>query len=270
MAKRNRSTLKNYFRQGAMPLEEHFSDLIDSTVNQIEEGFSKPPDKGLQLTAMDQIHLLSFHQQNDPQTALWKVRFDAFDKLQFVAMVGDKAHSSLTLDRQGHVGINTTTPKHELEVQGVIAGAGRMGTQLLSDEIPADGQWHDLTPALEGCQMFEVVAGVGIRHSGRYALVHAIAINTCAPSHWWGWLWWRKNPIKTQQAYFRSTADKLKLRWKQDTLHGPIRPYVLQIRSNTAYPDNRVIRYHLTQLWHDRYMEECVPTAAPEKEEPDA
>ena len=28
----NRETLKNFFRQGSLPTEEHFGDLIDSTL----------------------------------------------------------------------------------------------------------------------------------------------------------------------------------------------------------------------------------------------
>lgn len=251
-----------------MPSAEHFADLIDSSVNQIEEGFSKPPDKGLQLTALDQSHLVSFFQQSDPETALWELHFgNQQNTLQFTSMVTDHPLPSLTLTPTGQVGINTDSPAYALEVNGIIAASGRVGHQLLEGDIPADGNWHDLTPALEGCQMFEVVAGVGIRHSGRYGLLHAIAINTCAPNFQWWRLWWQKNPIKTQQAYFHSTADKLKLRWKQTNRHGAIRPYVLQIRSNTAYTDNRVIRYHLTQLWHDRYMESCAPVTAPAAEE---
>ncbi|CAM3704031.1 hypothetical protein VA7868_01488 [Vibrio aerogenes CECT 7868] len=303
MPKRNRSTLKNYFRQGMMPSAEHFGDLIDSCVNEVDEGFSKPPASGLQLTALDQQHLLSFYQKSQPNTPLWHVRFtnqsatahaphlsmpahdtaepsrpalnpplntfsppkDNGDQpgvspqagLQFVAGEGETIRPHVTFTATGQVGIQTETPQHTLDVRGTIASRSRQGYQPVSDAIPADGEWHDITGRLEGCQMFEVVAGIGIRHSGRYALLHAIATNTCAPVHWWWQFWRRKNPIKTQHAYFGSMADRLALRWKQTTEQGAIRPYVLQIRTNTSYGANQFIRYHLTQLWDDAYMVRC-------------
>lgn len=250
-----------------MPSAEHFSDLIDSCVNQVEDGFSKPPGAGLQLTATDEQRLLSFYQQSDPDTPLWHIGFtkqqtdlhitalaDA-QSLSHAGTVNNQA-ANVTLCSKGQVGINTNAPQHSLDVHGIIASQGRVGSQLLEEKIPADGQWHDLTPKLEGCQMFEVVAGIGIKHSGRYALLHAIAINTCAPNHYW-WHWRSKNPINTQHAYFHSTADKLQLRWKHTTQQGTERPYTLQIRTNTSYGEHHYIRYHLTKLWHDPYMLEC-------------
>jgi hypothetical protein len=264
MPKRNRSTLKNFFRPGNMPSAEHFSDLIDSCVNQVEDGFEKPPATGLQLTALDQEHLLSFYQQSDRDTALWHMGLDAKNtNLHFranpVADITDGhvvADPNLTLTPTGLMGVNTAEPKQTLDVNGTLASHGRVGAQTVESLIPADGQWHDITDKLEGCQMLEVVAGIGIRHTGRYAMLHAIATNTCAPNHWW-WQWRRKNPIKAQHAFFRSAADKLRLRWLHETESGTERPYRLQIRTNTSYGENRYIRYHITKLWHDDYMTEC-------------
>lgn len=258
MAKRNRGTLKNYFRKGAMPSAENFADLVDSTVNQIEDGFAKPPETGFQLTALDQQHLLSFYQQNDPNSPLWSIGFKPQqDSLQIVAARQNSEQPGLALTPEGKMGIGTDSPQQTLEVNGTIAAKGRIGSTLISEDIPADGKWHDLTPSLEGCHMFEVVAGIGIRHTGRYALLRAIAINTCSPNRWKFWPWHKRNPIRVQQGYFHSRADELKLRWKQTVEHGDIRPYVLQIRSNTSYGPNRIIRYHLTSLWQDPYMQQC-------------
>ncbi|MEY8711547.1 hypothetical protein [Mangrovibacter phragmitis] len=274
MSKRNRSTLKNYFRHGTMPSAEHFSDLIDSCVNQIDEGFIKPPETGLQLRALDQKHLLSFYQQNSPDTPLWHVGFAPQDiNLHIFAnpeadITDDNPDNTATtqainlaLTPQGNVGINTATPKQTLDVNGTVASQGRMGTTLIETPVPADGEWHDITPELEGCHMLEVVAGIGIRHSGRYALVHAVAINTCAPNkHWWQWQ--DKNPIHMTQAYFHSSADKIQLRWRQKNHKGTVRPYFLQIRTNTSFGENQIIQYHITHLWNDQFMQRCQQTAA--------
>lgn len=271
MAKRNRSTLKNYFRQGTMPSEEHFSDLIDSCVNQIEEGFIKPPETGLQLRALDQEHLLSFYQQDTPNTPLWHVGLapqelnlhiyanpDADLTQGNTSEPDTKQIINLSMTPKGNVGINTATPKKTLDVNGTVSSQGRMGTVWINTPIPADGEWHDITPELEGCYLFEIVAGIGIRHTGRYALVHAIAINTCAPDrHWWQWK--AKNPIHLTQAHFNSSADKIKLRWRQTNHKGTVRPYALQIRTNTPYGENQTIQYHITRLWDDPFMQQCQP-----------
>lgn len=269
MAKRNRSTLKNYFRHGTMPSAEHFSDLIDSCVNQIDEGFIKPPETGLQLRTLDQQHILSFYQQNSHDTPLWHVGFAPQGNNLHIfanrdaditedAPDADPADPviNLSMTPKGNVGINTATPKQALDVNGTVASQGRMGIVFIETPIPADGEWHDITPELEGCHMLEVVAGIGIRYSGRYALAHAIAINTCAPNKRW-WQRKDKNPINVTQAYFHSAGDKIQFRWRQTNHRGTVRPYALQIRTNTAFGENRTIQYHITQLWNDTFMQQC-------------
>ncbi|MGL6315010.1 hypothetical protein [Vibrio sp. WXL103] len=269
MPKRNRSTLKNYFSPGHMPSAEHFAELIDSCVNQVEDGFEKPASTGLQLTALDQEHLLSFYQQSDRDNPIWYMGLEPkTTNLQLKSTGSDGTGNNQTarpanliLTPQGDIGVNTDVPKHTLDINGTLASHCRVGTQTVETLIPADGQWHNITEELEGCQMFEVVAGIGIRHTGRYAMLHAIAINTCAPNHWW-WNWRRKNPIKAQHAFFRSSADKLRLRWLHQREKGTKRPYTLQIRTNTSYGNNQYIRYHVTKLWQDDFMSQCEVTTA--------
>lgn len=276
MAKRNRSTLKNYFRHGTMPSAEHFSDLIDSCVNQSDEGFIKPAETGLQLRALDQQHLLSFYQQNSPDTPLWHVGFapQSINLQVFANPVADITDEnpegsetvqaiSLSMTPKGQVGINNAAPRQALDVNGTIASQGRMGSAMIDTPVPADGEWHDITPELEGCHMFEVVAGIGIRYSGRYALAHAIAINTCAPNKRW-WHWGDKNPIHMTQAFFHSSADKIQLRWRQHNHLGTLRPYALQIRTNTPFGADQTIQYHITQLWNDPFMQQCQHVATGE------
>ena len=39
MALINRQTLKNYFKKGGFATEKHFVDLIDSSLNVVDDGF---------------------------------------------------------------------------------------------------------------------------------------------------------------------------------------------------------------------------------------
>ena len=63
MTKQDRPTLKSFFRNGALPTAEHYRDLIDSTVNQVEDGFSKTLTDGLRVhSAGSSLRLLSLYQ----------------------------------------------------------------------------------------------------------------------------------------------------------------------------------------------------------------
>jgi hypothetical protein len=279
MAKRNRSTLRNYFHQGARPSAEHFADLIDSSLNMLDQGFDKTAEDGFKISSLEEnAKLMTFYRKTDPKQTLWSISYDCnIDSLLFCNNSASQSHTKgssetdtaeptstvLSMTQEGFVGINTRSPSQALEVNGVIKSSGRLGTNL-GDKyaIPADGQWHNITTRLEGCQTLEVVAGVGIKRSGRYGMLHAIAMNTCQPSKSWLNIFNWRNPIKSQSAFYHSSADRLKLRWvnapQNDDNNEANRPYYLQIKSSTNYGADIYIRYHLTQLWFDAYMHDSV------------
>lgn len=292
MAKHNRDTLKNYFREGALPTSAHFADLIDSNLNTLEEGFDKTARDGFKVASLDrEDQLVSFYRENVYGEPLWSISFDdKIDALLFKRTTTDENNEKivrkpvLALSQDSKVGINTTAPQQALDVAGVVRMQGRMGSlfsvsgqdkapvddglKVIDADIPADGNWHQITPMLEGCHALEIVAGVGIQWTGQYAMVHAIAMNTCDPRGPFSWLYrWlpflnRKNPIRCHHAYYRSGSDKLQLKWVEDQNPPPvvgtrqIRRYYLAIKTNSAYQQKVNIRYHITRLWFDDYMKE--------------
>ena len=61
MALINRQTLKNYFKKGGFATEKHFIDLIDSSVNSVDDGITKSSEHGLKLSPRkENSKLLSF------------------------------------------------------------------------------------------------------------------------------------------------------------------------------------------------------------------
>lgn len=63
MAMKDRNTLKNYFRKGNLPSEANFENLIDSSVNKIDDGFSKTEDEGLMLSNIGESEkIISFYE----------------------------------------------------------------------------------------------------------------------------------------------------------------------------------------------------------------
>lgn len=250
MAKRNRDTLKHFFSKGSLPSEDQFHDLIDSAVNQIDEGFDKSPDNGLEITPQGtHDSLISFFRNQDPEHPIWSIEYSGNND----GLLFNNQHNELTpltLSADGKVGVRTKTPKWDLDVAGVVSAQGRVGTYK-EGLVPADGKWHDLTGELSGVQAFEIVAGAGKRKTGKYALIHAIALNAFNPRGWLFNFFNLKKPIKSRQAYYRAMSDKLKLRWRGDN-----KKYTLQIKSNSDYGDDIKIRYYVTRLWFDESMSE--------------
>ncbi len=295
-----RETLKGYFKNGKLPSERHFHELIDSTLNMADEGFSRTDEDGIRVVAQrDQRGLLSFSGDlpagQDWQPA-WRLELERRGKsLQFVPGKdpdedgdGDPQAPILTLAPDG-VGIGTKQRKAALDVAGVVRSEARIGIVPPRDDLPedlsdvvADGEWHAITPVLHGCQLREVAAGVGHEASGRWALFHGVAM-AVFPDH----------PQDLGSPIYNAFSSLLNSRpvapiarilglagkprsmrvtqatWRnrKDRLRLRWKPekggsgYRLEIRTHRAYPDPPRIRYHVTDLWEDEGMRGSQATA---------
>jgi len=263
MAKKNRSTLKGYFKKGALPSSDQFADLIDSSLNTIDEGFDRSAEYGFEVSLVgDHDKLISFFRNAaEQQPPVWSVSYDkTHDTLRIVKPAqADEPPPVLALcyvddnavePHQGRVGINTNNPNWSLEVDGVVASKGRIGVNPNDQtSVPADGQWHNITGLLQGCHGFEVMAGAGNKGTGKYAVMQAIALNAFNPTGFFFNLFNLKKRIRYTQSYYLSRGNCIKLRWlKEDD------GYYLQMRSNASYGEGIRIQYYITQLWFDQDM----------------
>ncbi len=281
MTKQDRPTLKSFFRNGALPTAEHYRDLIDSSVNQVEDGFSKTVPDGLRLhSAGSSLRLLSLYQGAGTPNPSWVIEHgNAPGALHLRPDLGTQAllHGQrdadgapapadgtpftgtgmapgLSLTPDGRIGVSHEDPAWRLDVRGVARMAGRIGMPSPKiASVPADGKWHDITMPMTGCQAFEVVAGAGgERYAGRYSMLHAIAMNAFHPRNpILNWLFGRR-AIKAQTAVYGSYADRLRLRWRptQERHY-----FKLQLCTNAHFGEGRVVRYYLTRLWFDSFMQ---------------
>ena len=65
MALINRQTLKNYFKKGGFATEKHFVDLIDSSLNVVDDGISIQPQNGLKINPIGfSTKLISFFKKS--------------------------------------------------------------------------------------------------------------------------------------------------------------------------------------------------------------
>ncbi|MDF3014650.1 MAG: hypothetical protein K0Q78_2854 [Cellvibrio sp.] len=253
MEKLDRNALKNKFKKGKMPSEQDFSNLIDSMVNILEEGFDKTSRDGLKISQlMGSGRLLSFYKNIAVESPHWFLELSTNEnKLHFGTpgcprVLSLYSHNNSD-DTQGNlrvaVGINKENPQATLDVEGTIASTGRMG-KTGDMAVPADGDWHDITSVLTGCEAFEIVAGVGGQDAdGKYALLHAFALNTFNG----------KSSINAQDAHFGNKCNRIELRWQPVPEQGQFH-FKLQMRAQCSFGKDIWIKYHLTRLWFDPLM----------------
>lgn len=249
MAQKNRDTLKNIFQNGNLPDEGQFADLIDSMVNKIEDGISSTSQWGLRITPRgDQGKLISFFAKGDGNKPEWSIQLDNANKI--LSIKNREGVSVFSATGKSNIGIGTEDPESRLDVRGVVSMAGRRGTYRTDGPekagpiiVRADKKWHKVLTHLDGCRAFEVIAGTGVRKTGRYALVHAIALN-CFNG--------RKSKIKSIHATHRWFWQRIALRWT-----GNIHDYDLEVKTWINYGPDAVIKCHVTELWHDPFPDEA-------------
>jgi hypothetical protein len=239
----NRATLKGFFKKGRVPTEVHFSNLIDSTINKIDDGFAKTVENGLKLSPTgDSKKLLSLYddiKEKDPQ---WEVEINPTETAHGLSFTERDQGSRVFLRNGGQVGIGTMHPEHTLEVKGTVGMSSRVGTYQAISQVSADREWHIILDQLEGCQAFEIVAKVeGVKKRGKYAMAHAIALSTHGGYN---------NKIRVTQAHYGWFWHRLKFRWKRSD-DGK---YRLEMRTVGHYgndEENKVvqIKYHICSLW---------------------
>lgn len=260
-----RDTLKGYFAAGARPTADNFAQLIDSCLNLTDDGFARDPLYGVQIKlAAGQSNLMSFYSTGQfTDQPDWSVASDAAGTLNFLPYGGLGTGSQLTLTKDGNIGVLQEKPTFPLDVNGTVRMDGRTGT---SGTVDADGELHAITPELTGCHAFEVVAGVGLEgeKKGRYALLHAIALNTFNPTGLFRNFLGRKTRIKATHAWYLSRSDRLKLQW--ETIDDEKHLYQLSLKSMSFYGDSIPIKYSITKLWFDPMSAD--PAPAPKKGAP--
>lgn len=196
-----REELKQYFRNGRMPSENHFGYLIDSTINKQEDGFSKDEENGLQISALGASkRLLSFYRATDDLEPFFFVEKDEYEypalRLQpyhTAPDVKEQDNNSFFFHTDGKLGIGKKCdPDFKVDIKGFAAMEGRIGSYKVGT-VPADGKWHPVLEELDNCHAFEVVARTGLKHAGRHAMMHAYALSTFGGS---------RNKIRQSCAYY--------------------------------------------------------------------
>lgn len=243
MPKLNRSTLKNFFKNGNNPSQAHFADLIDSTINKIDDGFAKNMDDGLQLSPLGESNkVVSFYESVGDTNPNWQISVNPEERAHGLAFSDGKGKHRLFLGNNGNIGINTAYPRAQLDVRGTSVLTTRMGGYIMG-KVPADGNWHPVAEKLADCNAFEIVAkALGKKGRGQYAMAHAIAISVFGS---------RSSKVKVTQSHFGMFWNKIRFRWRGESGN-----YQLEMKTGTNYGMDQdkpiYIHYHIGKLWDDK------------------
>ncbi|OKS86512.1 hypothetical protein [Mucilaginibacter polytrichastri] len=241
----SREQLKDYFRNGKIPTEKHYADLINSMVHKMDDGFSKDEENGLNVSSYETSrNLVSFYKDINEIDPFYIISKDEPDpnclKLQpFNNAPGKKNidNTSFFFHTNGKFGIGKKCDdKYKTEVNGFIGMQGRIGTYKTGTK-PANGEWHTIIDNLDNCQAFEIVARTGKMGSGKFAVIHATAVSAYGP---------KGSKIRKNSSCRGFFWNKINLRWK-----GTTHNYRLEMRTNSHYADDVDIYYTVTKLWDD-------------------
>ena len=245
MALINRQTLKNYFKKGGFATEKHFVDLIDSSLNVVDDGISIKPEHGLKINPIGfSSKLMSFFKKSTQKSPEFSIELDEANSPGLsVQGVNDK--NIIKVKKEGFVGINTRDPKYSLDVNGPVGMSSRVGTHALGS-VPGDGSWHSILSNLNGVNGYEIIANIkGKPGSGRYSIAHAIALSTFGGRS-------SRNKIKTTVASYGSFFYKISFRW-----YGEVHDYDLQAKTTRHFGINEKtgspypISFNIVKLFSD-------------------
>jgi hypothetical protein len=223
MALINRQTLKNYFKKGGFATEKHFVDLIDSSLNVVDDGISIQREHGLKISPIGfSSKLISFFRKSTQKSPEFSFELDQANA-PGLSVQGDNDKSIIKVKKEGLVGINTLDPKYTFDVNGTVGMGSRVGTHAIGS-VPGDGSWHSILSNLDGVNGYEVTANIkGKLGSGRYSIAHAIALSTFGGRS-------SRNKIKTTVASYGSFFYKISFRW-----YGDVHNYELQVKTSRHF-----------------------------------
>lgn len=250
----SRDSLKKLFGAGTKPTAEDFASLIDSMVNKVNDNYSSDPEDGVKIAPAESndryISLFSSTDALATNEASWALR-EVDDNGQSALSLNQvdkpekeddpaKESTRLYLAPEGQLGVGTTTPQNDLDVNGITGMQGRVGTYVdpsidfSTDPVIADGKWHNVLLNLSQFQIFEVIASVYEEgKSPRYSL------------------------LKLDLLYAYGNVQNTSMRVRSGILSGLDFQLVknkdktqnLQIRTRTKYDSTPSIQVNITKLW---------------------
>ena len=117
MALINRQTLKNYFQKGGFATEKHFVDLIDSSLNIVDDGISINQKQGLKLNPLGgSSRLMSFFKKATQKESDFSVHM-GHDTIEGLSINAKEGAPLMKFDDKQQIGVHTNEPKFDFDVR---------------------------------------------------------------------------------------------------------------------------------------------------------
>jgi len=225
----SRDILKEFFGEGKRPTQQQFEALINSSLNILDDGFSKNTKDGLKISpGQDNQTLMSFCAKlgADPS---WVFTIDDNEDLLIEPKRADRQPSLLLNSRK-------TVITGDVEVEGIKKGKSLDPVLFLP---VADGRWHDITENLYGIHSMEVTASItGEIGSGQYAILSAWTTNCFG-----------KSRIRRIGSFYGFFGHKIRIRWRKNKDN----TYRLQIKSRLRYKNGKQLPIHCDITYRYKY-----------------
>lgn len=201
--RKDRNSLKEYFRKGAVPTEEQFAGLIDSVPNLIEDGQVVRTATGWAFYPIEDgsidIGLYTEKPDTGMEIPIWTFTVTPQKELAIRNAKGEtmmKATQNKSLVLLGSLTVENEITASAYQTTGG-GGITPSGKGYLT--IPADKQWHDLPIDISregfGCRVYCIYASFREQHTGLCRLTRATALwlnfmeqrIESPQKHWWGW-----------------------------------------------------------------------------------
>lgn len=237
---KNRTSLKAYFRKGAVPTENQFAELIDSVHNLAEDGWIEQIPTGWAFRPQKEGQLdIAFHTEpatEETDNPVWTMTVTP-DKHLMISNEQKEEVIEVLPDKSvilhGHLKVDEEVEAKAFKTMG--GGEQPSGQDYI--DLSADKQWHNLpmteTDGKSDCRVFEIYASLNEHYVEICHLTRATAILLdtteqkieSAQNHWWGW------------------SGGIKIRWQREEGKN-----FIQIRSNKFYP-NKVIHCRIIETF---------------------
>jgi hypothetical protein len=242
-----RQKILNHFKNGQIPTEQHYADLVNAMIHKDEDGFSKDDINGFKIYSENTYNrLVSFYENTNATEPFFSIAKDKASpdgiKLQSFIEQSDAetgADTGVFFHTNGNLGIGKKPEEgFKVDVDGFVATNGRIGTYSKKKSIAANGRWDNIAGPLYNAQAFEITARTGIKSTGKMAMIHAIALSVAGK---------RGGKIHKRHSYIGFFWNKINLRWV-----GNADGYYLQMKTNSNYGPGIEVFYTITQLWDDK------------------
>ena len=185
MERKDRQTLKSYFKKGTVPTEDHFASLIDSVPNIVDDKLPVHTDDG-RAYFPDKDGKLEFTlHAGQGKPASWKVRLTDDGKL---ALENGHGETAVELGQDKRIALPGWNPA------GTPSNAAPQEEGY--KEYPADKQWHDvLTVTEKEFRVYDLTLVLYDSNHGHCSETRATELclgpadcHLCSSrKHWWGW-----------------------------------------------------------------------------------